>query len=104
MPVIDLEKCTRCLKCVKDCPGRAITIETGEISDACIHCGHCVAICAEMAISPDFGDVYPLQQQTVTSVDFMNLTAGIRSCRNYQSKEIPDEVLRELVDNMIHYP
>lgn len=104
MPVIDLEKCTRCLKCVKDCPARAITIETGEIADSCIHCGHCVAICSEMAVQPDFGDIIPLQQQSVTSSDFRNLTAGIRTCRSYQSNEIPDEVLLQLVANMKNYP
>jgi nitroreductase/NAD-dependent dihydropyrimidine dehydrogenase PreA subunit len=104
MPVIDLEKCTRCLKCEKDCPALAITIETGEISDACIHCGHCVAICPEMAVKPDFGDIFPLQLHSVNPEDFRSLTAGIRTCRSYQSKEIPDDVLRELVENMKHYP
>lgn len=104
MPVIALEKCTRCLKCVKDCPASAITIESGEIADTCICCGHCVAICPEMAVSPDFGDIFPLQQHSVSSENFRNLTSGIRTCRSYQAKEIPDEVLLELVDNMKHYP
>jgi ferredoxin/nitroreductase len=104
MPVINLEKCNRCLKCVKDCPARAITIETGEIADTCIHCGHCVAICPEMAVSPDFGDIFPLRPHPVTSDNFRNLTAGIRTCRSYQAKDIPDEVLLELVENMKHYP
>jgi ferredoxin len=104
MPVINLEKCTRCLKCVKDCPARAIAIETGEIADTCIHCGHCVAICPEMAVSPDFGDIFPLQSHSVTSDDFRNLTAGIRTCRSYQPREIPDEVLLQLAENTKHYP
>ena len=104
MPVIDLEICTRCLKCVKDCPARAITIETGEIADTCIHCGHCVAICSEMAVYPDFGTISPLQPSSVTSQEFHNLTARIRTCRSYLPKEIPDEVLLQLVDNMKHYP
>ncbi|HZK94527.1 MAG TPA: nitroreductase family protein [Prolixibacteraceae bacterium] len=104
MPVIELEKCTRCLKCVKDCPAQAITIETGEIADTCIHCGHCVAICPEMAVKSDFGDVFPLQQPKVTPEDFRSLTAGIRSCRSYLPKEIPDAVLLKLVENMKHYP
>lgn len=104
MPVIDLERCTRCLKCVKDCPARAIAIETGEIADSCIHCGHCVAICSEMAVRPDFGDIYPLQPLSIIPEDFRNLTARIRTCRSYLSKEIPDEVLLQLVDNMKHYP
>ena len=31
MPEIQLENCTRCLKCVKDCPSDAIDIEKGSI-------------------------------------------------------------------------
>jgi len=104
MPVIDLEKCTRCLKCVKDCPASAITIETGKIADTCIHCGHCVAICPEMAVRPDFGNVFLLQPHAVTPKDFRNLTSGIRSCRSYLPKDVPDAVLLQLVDNMKHYP
>lgn len=104
MPFIQLEKCTRCLKCVKDCPAKAITIETGEIADTCIQCGHCVAICPEMAVRPDFGDVFLLQPYSVTPKDFRNLTAEIRSCRNFLPKDVPDSVLLQLVDNMKHYP
>ena len=104
MPVIDLEKCTRCLKCVKDCPASAITIETGKIADTCIHCGHCVAICPEMAVRPDFGSVFLLQPHAVTPKDFRNLTSGIRSCRSYLPTDVPDAVLLQLVDNMKHYP
>src|SRR5665647_1196195 len=104
MPVIDLEKCTRCLKCVKDCPASAITIETGKIADTCIHCGHCVAICPEMAVRPDFGNVFLLQPYSVTSKDFRNLSSGIRSCRSFLNKDVPDAVLLQLVENMKHYP
>jgi ferredoxin len=104
MPYIQLEKCTRCLKCEKDCPAQAITIETGDISDACIHCGHCVAICPEMAVRPDFGDVFLLKPHSVTPKDFSNLTSGIRTCRSYSPKDVPDAVLLQLIENMKHYP
>lgn len=104
MPVIDLKTCTRCLKCVNDCPAEAITIESGMIAETCIHCGHCVAICPEMAVSPDSGEIVSLRPNPVSAPDFRDLAAGIRSCRSYLSKEVPEDVLLQLVENMKHYP
>lgn len=104
MPFIQPERCTRCLKCENDCPANAINIATFEISKACIHCGHCVAICPEMAVRPDFGDVFLLQPHAVTAKDFRNLSSSIRSCRSYLRKDVPDAVLLQLIDNMKHYP
>jgi nitroreductase len=63
-----------------------------------------VAICPELAVRPDFGDVFMIQPHAVTPKDFRNLTSGIRSCRNYLPKDVPDAVLLQLVDNMKHYP
>jgi ferredoxin len=104
MPVINLASCTRCLKCAKDCPSDAISIETGVIAETCIHCGHCVAVCPETAVSPDQGDVVPLRANLVTPENFRNLSAAIRTCRSFLSKDIPEEILLQLVDNMKHYP
>lgn len=104
MPLIDLKNCTRCLKCVNDCPANAITIETGAISKNCIHCGHCIAICPEMTVFPDKGEIVPLRPNPVTEQNFSTLSAGLRSCRNYQSMEIPEEVLKQLVANLRHAP
>ena len=104
MPIIDFNNCTRCLKCVKDCPANAITIETGFIADTCIHCGHCIAICPEMTVFPDTGDIVPLQPISVTAENFSSFTAGIRSCRSYQSKQVPEDILMQLVSNIKHYP
>lgn len=104
MPSIHLVKCTRCLKCQKDCPARAITIETGGIAETCIHCGHCVAICPELAVQPDFGDIFPLRGHGVSPDDFRDLTAGIRTCRSYLKKEVPEEILVKLAENIRHYP
>ena len=104
MPVIDLINCTGCLKCVKDCPASAITIATGAIADTCIHCGHCIAICPEATVFPDKGEIVPLHPHSVTPEDFIWFSAGIRSCRSYLAKEVPDEILMQLITNLKHCP
>jgi len=104
MPRIQLDNCTRCLKCVKDCPSDAINIEQGSINDSCIHCGHCVAICPESTVFPDEGTINKLQAAPVSSGRFQDLSAGIRTCRSYKDKEVDEETLNLLVENMKHYP
>ena len=104
MPTINLDKCTKCLKCVKDCPSNAIDIEQGSINDDCIHCGHCVAICPESCIFPDEGDLQSLQSSTVSPEEFQYLSAGIRTCRSYRDREVDEDSLNLLIDNMKHYP
>jgi nitroreductase/NAD-dependent dihydropyrimidine dehydrogenase PreA subunit len=103
MPKILLENCTQCLKCVKDCPANAIDIKKGSIRDTCIHCGHCVAICPESTIEPDTGEIKPLQNSNLTSENFENFISGLRSVRYYLKKEIPEETILLLVENMKHY-
>ncbi len=104
MPIIQLENCTRCLKCVKDCPSDAIDIEQGSINSSCIHCGHCVAICPESTIFPDEGTINKLQAAPVSAANFQDLSAGIRTCRSYKDREVDQETLNLLVGNMKHYP
>lgn len=104
MPVIDLKNCNGCLKCVKDCPAGAINIESGVIAETCIHCGHCVAICPESTVYPDDGVISPLQFSALSPEEFRNLTARIRSCRNYQRKDIDEDLLIQLLENIKHYP
>ena len=104
MPRIDLENCIKCMKCVHDCPSDAIDIEKGTINVTCIHCGHCVAICPECTVFPDEGDINKLQANSVSSNDFKELSASIRTCRSYKDREVNEETLLSLVENMKHYP
>jgi len=103
MPTIHLENCTQCMKCVKDCPSSAIDIASGVIANTCIHCGHCVAICPVSTISPDFGKIRALEPLTVSPLDFQSLSAGLRSIRYYLKREVPEEHIQMLVENMKHY-
>lgn len=92
------------MKCVKDCPSNAINIERGSINSNCIHCGHCVAICPESTIFPDEGEIEKLHSLRVSPIDFRQLSANIRTCRSYHKKEVEEETLKLLTDNMKHYP
>lgn len=103
MPTIKLEKCTRCMKCVTDCPSNAIDIKKGTIANTCIHCGHCVAICPESTIFPGQGDIQPLIKSSITPKDFCSLSAGLRSHRKYLKKEVSEEIIEALIENMKHY-
>ena len=104
MPTIQLEKCIKCMKCVKDCPSDAIDIELGTINDSCIHCGHCVAICPESTIFPDEEAITKLEPGTFSAMDFQQLSARVRTCRSYLQKEVDDHLLNQLVVNMKNYP
>ena len=92
------------MKCVIDCPSQAIDLDRGTINASCIHCGHCVAICPESTIFPDSGPIKKLTSVDVTPVDFQHLSAGIRTCRSFQKKEVDEAALQSLIENMKHYP
>jgi nitroreductase len=89
---------------VNDCPSNAIDITSGTIDSNCIHCGHCIAICPQSTISPDHGTIKALEQSTVSPTAFQQLTAGMRSCRSYLKKDVPEETIHALIENMAHYP
>lgn len=104
MPLIKLEKCIRCMKCVQDCPSDAIDIKKGSISESCIHCGHCVAICPESTIYPENGEITAITPPRFSPEGFRELSAGMRTCRSYRQKDVDEETLALLVENMKHYP
>lgn len=104
MPRIDLDQCIKCMKCVNDCPSDAIDIESGSISETCIHCGHCVAICPESTVYPDQEEIKKLKNASIEPEQFRDLSARIRTCRSYMDREVDEETLERLVENMKHYP
>lgn len=50
---IDMEKCTQCYTCEKNCPVQGIDIKADppRIQTQCIYCWRCVNICPTLAIS-----------------------------------------------------
>jgi two-component system NtrC family sensor kinase len=46
------QNCRRCYTCVRDCPAKAIRIESGQasvVAERCISCGNCTMVCSQGA-------------------------------------------------------
>lgn len=55
------EKCKRCYTCVRECPAKAIKVESGQamvMEERCIVCGNCVKVCAQKAKSIEHSVAY----------------------------------------------
>ncbi len=103
---IDAVKCTSCGQCVEECPSFILTIEkdipviTNE--KACISCGHCVAVCPEGAFEHDLAPLKNMpelnQSLAISSQQAEQFLRARRSVRKYQSKQIPRELLIQLLN------
>ncbi len=57
LPVLDLEKCDGCGRCVAVCPAQALRVKRGKVKlihTNCDYCGECEAACPTGAISCPF--------------------------------------------------
>jgi nitroreductase/NAD-dependent dihydropyrimidine dehydrogenase PreA subunit len=103
---VDRKACIRCGACVGVCSIAEVFELTDEGSSAvhpenCWNCGHCVAVCPTDAIDHD---AFPLEDcpmigaKDAPTLD--GLTAAFRarrSCRTFEEKPVPREVVRDLV-------
>ena len=105
-PVIDLEKCTDCRLCIKDCISKAIVSGTKEIlPDKCNLCGHCTAVCPEGAVSIGGRrgeEIKPLPQEFPNYFD--TLVRKRRSVRNYRKQNVTDEHVDKILKTTVHAP
>ena len=103
---IDTDKCVGCGLCVKDCVGEHLFLTRNGAAvkpGACPECGHCYAICPRNAVTLE---VYgfsgagepPYGLDHFDSALFLRALKSRRSCRHFQKKKVPENVLETLLE------
>ena len=110
--VIDPERCTGCGLCLLVCPSQTLSLVQGKAvvsGDQSLNCGHCQAVCPTGAVRVESLDPeqsrfagftldpawLPPGQYDLAGL--ARLMASRRSCRNYQDKPVPREMLSDLI-------
>lgn len=111
------EQCIGCGRCVKVCPGGVLSLgmdgrpEMAAFEDfgwnGCWRCEHCMAVCPVGAIRI-FGrdpaeSLAPIQPNVATAV-LDALIAGRHSCRRYQRRDVPTEVIGDMLSRLGNAP
>jgi len=109
---VDKEKCTDCGICYDVCPSYVFSKDeerTKKIAvrfqDLCSSCGHCISICPVDAITHETllnDDFLNIEPPSVQPLDLQNLILSRRSIRKYQGRQIPDEIIDQLIECGIH--
>ncbi|NVM53464.1 MAG: nitroreductase family protein, partial [Candidatus Helarchaeota archaeon] len=119
MPIIgiDIEKCTNCKQCIRECPSAIFETDEAEglvifnPSKICIYCGHCISVCPENAIlykkmkdeALSFDGVQ--DPSTLISYEQMyHLIRAKRSIRQYKKKKVPKEIIKKVINSMRYAP
>lgn len=119
MPIkgIDIEKCTNCKLCLKECPASNLSMDEGEgrvifnPSKPCIACGHCIAICPQNAIiykglkdeALSFEGIQD-PNKSISYETMYNLIRAKRSIRQYKENKVPIETLEKVINSMRYAP
>jgi len=100
--------CTRCGRCVADCPVKILTLPAEgpaqmilEKSGSCFRCQHCLAICPHGAISilgRNPQESLPLAGNLPAPRAMEALMRGRRSTRSYKQENVPAEQIREVLE------
>jgi nitroreductase/NAD-dependent dihydropyrimidine dehydrogenase PreA subunit len=109
-------RCKKCGICAQSCPVRVIDqgidgklpVVTEAKESSCIYCGHCESICPEGALTHRLTTQAleaSLDKGSQVSADAMGqYFKNRRSIRQYQSKQVPKEVLEQIFDIVRYAP
>ncbi|KMY67890.1 hypothetical protein AAU61_08545 [Desulfocarbo indianensis] len=110
--IIREDLCVGCGECVRVCPTQALGLVDGVaqvVGDRSLYCGHCAAVCPAGAVELPFLPESALEFKTFAAdnrwlpfgqpevAQLARLMRSRRSCRNYQDKPVPREMLEDLV-------
>ncbi|MHA2288117.1 MAG: nitroreductase family protein [Promethearchaeota archaeon] len=106
---INIEKCTKCKECVKDCVADLYYFEQDQLhvvdsfEERCIECGHCEAVCPVNVIRLKFHDEDELERISIREEvpkfnRFLNLVLKRRSIRQFKDKPIPKDLINKLLE------
>lgn len=113
---IDAKRCTRCGKCVSDCPTMIIERVGGDVpfvrparEEDCLECQHCLAICPTAALSifgKDPADSLPLSDvHALPTFDQMTrFERGRRSVRQYRDENVDPALIRKMLATLANTP
>jgi len=104
--LIDRGKCILCEACVETCPVHIFFMTNSEVrvqhEERCMACGHCVSVCPVDAVihnGLDLSGFLPAPEGTPFSPESLySFLRSRRSCRVYETKEIPRQILEKLID------
>ena len=106
---VDLNICTKCEACIRECPLRLYYIREGRLfmrrlTDlACMECGHCLAVCPVNAIKLKNFQIENIieitQEYNVPTYDtLLNLIKVRRSVRQFKQQPIPEIFWNKLIE------
>lgn len=100
--------CTSCGQCMKICPMNIIALdEAGHPYKRaggadCMDCGHCAAICPVGAITSMLER--DTEDQHDDGGDFLSFMKNRRSCRSFQKRSVPWELIERALDAARYAP
>jgi len=100
---INQELCIQCGQCLPDCPGFAIQYDSEAnryaiLTGRCNSCSHCACICPMNAVEDGTGLPFAEWENPKFDPDATHaFLAGKRSVRQFHAKEVPREVLEQMI-------